>query len=259
MDLDTPLWVRPLAERPAAARRLLFFPHAGGAASYFRPLGGTLPPAIEPLAIQYPGRQDRRREPPVSSIDELAEALFAVLGDSPAHTPTVFFGHSMGAVVAFEVIRRYERAGRPGPLGLIASGRRAPVIRRPELLHTRTDAEVVREMRRLNGTESDFLDDPDVRAMILPAIRADYRVIETYEFDGGPPVNVPVHAFVGTADPRVTVDEAAAWQRHTAGEFRLHTFPGGHFYLTEVPAAGLADEIASSMRSFAEPARTGPG
>lgn len=255
MDLDTALWIRSLGDRSEVGRRLVFFPHAGGAASYFRPLAGALPVGLEPVAIQYPGRQDRRSEPPVSSIAELADALVAVLGGEP----TVFFGHSMGAIVAFEVIRRLERAGRPVPLGLIASARRAPVISKAETLNTRSDEEVVREMRRLNGTDQDFLDDPDVRAMILPAIRADYRAIEGYQFDGGPPVNVPVHAFVGTSDPRVTVAEAEAWRQHTAADFRLRTFPGGHFYLAEVPVAGLAAAVAESVESFSAPACTGPG
>ena len=255
MNLDSALWVRPLVNRPNAGRRLVFFPHAGGAAGYFRPLSAALPPDVEPVAIQYPGRQDRRREPPASSIDELADAMAEVLGDSPAHTPTFFFGHSMGAIVAFEVIRRYERANGTAPMGLIASGRGAPAICKQELLHTRTDADVVREVRRLNGTESDLLDDPDLRAMILPAIRADYRAIEGYQFNGGLPVKVPVHAFVGTSDPRVTVAEAEAWRQHTSAEFQLRTFPGGHFYLTEVPVAGLAAEVARSVRSFEAPAR----
>jgi pyochelin biosynthesis protein PchC len=251
LDLDYRRWVRRFTDRPRAALRLVCFPHAGGSASYFRPLAQALAPDIGLAAIQYPGRQDRRHEKPAGSLAELADAVTAVLGTDPRHEPTVFFGHSMGATLAFEVIRRYARESGDAPLGLIASGRRAPSIPRDDTLHTRPDYVLLREMRNLNGTDADLLGDPEIREMILPVLRADYRVIETYRFDGGPPLSIPIHGYIGDADPRVTVDEVRAWEAHTAATFELRVFAGGHFYLGDMPAGRLAAEIEQSIQSFA--------
>lgn len=252
MDLDSRLWVRRFTNRPGAALRLVCFPHAGGSASYFRPLAEALGQDVELTAIQYPGRQDRRREMPSGSIAELADAVTKVLGTDPLHEPTVFFGHSMGATLAFEVIRRYERESGRAQLGLIASGRRAPLIQRENALHLSPDHVLLREMRGLNGTDADLLSDPEIREMILPVIRADYRAIETYRFDGGPPLSIPIHGYIGDADPRVTVDDVRAWEAHTAAAFELKVFAGGgHFYLADMPAGRLAAEIEQSIQSFA--------
>jgi surfactin synthase thioesterase subunit len=259
VNLDPELWVRHFGDRPAAGVRLVCFPHAGGSASYFRPLFGVLAEDIDPVALQYPGRQDRRGEPVAGSVGELADAIVAVLGTGLLEHPTVFFGHSMGATVAFEVVRRYEREHGAAPLGLIASGRRAPSIARTEILHTAPDALMLREMRLLKGTDAQLLGDPEIRAMILPVIRADYRVIETYQWTDGPPLGVPIHMFTGDADPGVSVEDARAWERHTAAGFRLHTFPGGHFYLGELPWATVAAEVERSVRAFAATAPVGQG
>ena len=251
MDLDPRRWVRPLADRPGATVRLVCFPHAGGSANYFRPPAQALAPDIAPAAIQYPGRQDRRHEPPARSIAELAEAVTAVLGDGPLREPTVFFGHSMGATLAFEVIRRYEREFGGAPLGLIASGRRAPAIPRRDTLHTSSDPELLREMRNLNEKDAELLRDPEIQAMILPVLRADYRVIETYRFDGGPPLGIPIHAYIGDADPRVPVEEVRVWETHTAAAFELRVFAGGgHFFPGDLPADRFAAELERSVRCF---------
>jgi surfactin synthase thioesterase subunit len=211
LDLDPALWIRRFHEMPDAFTQLVCFPHAGGAATFFRPLSGAMTAGIQLRAVQYPGRQDRRLEPCASTVGQLADALLAVLGNDQITVPTVFFGHSMGAIVAFEVMRRCENELAGGPIGLIASGHRAPSISRVENLHSRSDDAVVDEMRRLNGTDASFLSDPDVRAMKLPAMRGDYRAIETFRYEEGPALAAPIHAFIGTSDPRVSIDEAMAW------------------------------------------------
>jgi surfactin synthase thioesterase subunit len=214
------------------------FPHAGGSATYFFPVSRTLTPGIEVLAVQYPGRQDRRTEPPIDSIAELADVLTEELR-SWLERPTAFFGHSMGATLAFEVARRFEREGRR-LTGLFASGRRAPSLSRDEHCHTLPDDRLLAEIRGLAGTDAALLGDEELIRMILPAVRADYRAAETYRYPPGADLSCPLHALTGDDDPKVTVEEAAAWQAHTSSEFQLHVYPGGHFYLNNHTAKVLA-------------------
>jgi surfactin synthase thioesterase subunit len=240
-------WLRRFTPAADARSRLICFPHAGGAATFYGPLARALPGSVEVLALQYPGRQDRLAEPGVDDAVELAERIFGLVRDR-TDLPLVLFGHSMGAVLAFEVARRLERA--PGvPLrGLVVSGRYAPSVVRHENVHTGGDAALVAEITKLNGTDARLLQDEDVREMILPSLRSDYKAVETYRYRPGPPLDCPVTVFTGDSDPRVSIAEARAWQNHTTGPFRLLTFAGGHFYLAERPApviAALADQVAA--------------
>lgn len=232
---ETGLWIRRFHPAPRARGRLVCFPHAGGSATYYFPVARALSPATDVLAIQYPGRQDRRTEPCVEDIEKLADLLVEELrpwGD----VPLTFFGHSMGATVAFEVARRLEAAGTP-PLTLFASGRRAPSRVREETVHLADDDRLIDDITRLSGTDSAVLGDPEILRMILPAIRSDYKAAETYRFRPGPPLGSEVVALVGDDDPQVTVEEAGAWREHTTGPFELKVFPGGHFFLdAHVPA-----------------------
>jgi surfactin synthase thioesterase subunit len=247
MSAGTDLWVRRFGDTSDAELRLICFPHAGGAATFFLPLSSRLAPGVEVLAMQYPGRQDRRYEPFIDDIDDLANAIFAALCDGWVKCPFAFFGHSMGAVVAFEVARRFRRTGRCGPLGILASGRRAPSMYRDEQVHRSDDTRLIAEVRRLNGTDSSLLDDDELLRMILPAIRADYRAVERYRYQSDGDLTCPIHVLVGDCDPQVTEAEARAWSAHTSGHFRLRTFPGGHFYLVplqEAVAAAVSEDLA---------------
>jgi len=228
-DADSDSWVRRFRPSPEARTRLVCFPHAGGAASYFIPVCRALSPAVDVLALQYPGRQDRRAEACLDSVAELADQITAALRPW-LDRPTAFFGHSMGAVLAFEVALRLQADGL-APTTLFVSGRRAPSTARAEALHLGTDAEIAQELRGLDGTDASLLTDNDVLGMILPAIRGDYRAIETYPGRPDATVDAPIVALIGAADPKVTTDEAAAWKKHTTANFTLRLFPGGHFYL----------------------------
>lgn len=233
--IDPGLWLRRFHEGPGDGPRVVLFPHAGGSASYFHGLSGQLAPALDVVAVQYPGRQDRRAEPGVRDIRELADRVAEVLtvGDEAgAGRPYALFGHSMGASVAFEVALRLERKGLP-VVRLFASGRRAPGRRRPELPGGHGDAALIAELRLLSGTDARLLDDEDVVQMILPALRADYRAIGAYEWRQGDVLGCPITAMVGDDDPRVSEDDAQAWAEYTTGSFELVRFPGGHFYLGE--------------------------
>nr|WP_307852089.1 alpha/beta fold hydrolase [Streptomyces sp. b94] len=222
------------------------FPHAGGSASFFHPVSSALRPDIEVLAIQYPGRQDRRAEEPLTDIATLADRVFDALRPHLVREPRpAFFGHSMGATVAFEVAVRMRREGL-APTVLVASGRRAPSRRRSDDVHLRDDKGLVAEIRKLSGTDARLLDDEEMLRAILPAVRADYRAIERYAGTPDALVDCPVEVFVGDRDEQVTLEEADAWRRHTSGDFAVHVFQGGHFYLTS-RAAETIERLAATV------------
>ena len=242
--IDRAAWIRRFTAGPGETR-LVCFPHAGGSASYFFWLTGLLEPRIETLAVQYPGRQDRRREPYAGSIGEMAANVAAALEDWD-DLPYAFFGHSMGAVVAYETTRLLQRSGRPGPVRLFASGRRAPSAYRPGDVHTRDDEGLIAELRLLGGTDETFLRDPEIRAAALGPTRSDYQAVETYRHEPGEEPACPVTVLAGDEDPHTTLTEAQAWRRHTAGQFELRVFAGGHFFLDQ-HRVEVADTIRTQL------------
>ncbi|WP_239395779.1 thioesterase II family protein [Frankia sp. CiP3] len=225
------LWIRRFHPSVSAKARLVCLPHAGGSASFFFPVSRALSPAVEVLSVQYPGRQDRRTENPIESITELADAVTRELL-SWADRPLALFGHSMGAVLAFEIVRRLEDRGVL-PLILFASGRRAPSCGRVKQVHLLDDDGLIAEITVLAGTSLQILGDKEIMRMALPSIRSDYKAVETYRWQPGSLVRSPIHVHVGNDDPRVPVGEARMWEQHTAGDFFLTTYPGGHFYLVD--------------------------
>ncbi|MBT2386234.1 thioesterase [Streptomyces sp. ISL-11] len=224
------MWIRRFHPRPDSDVRLVCLPHAGGSASFFFPVSQAMPESVEVLCVQYPGRQDRRKEPLIDNIPDLADRVFAALLPW-AEKPLALFGHSMGATLAFEIARRFERERGTVLAGVFASGRRAPSAPRHETVHERDDEGILRELRSLSGTNTQILGDEEVLRMVLPAIRADYRAAETYTYEPGEPLRCPVVGLTGDDDPKVTVAEARAWGDHTDGAFDFHVFPGGHFFL----------------------------
>ncbi|MEU0743930.1 alpha/beta fold hydrolase [Streptomyces sp. NPDC006134] len=224
-------WFRNYRPAPQAPVRLVCLPHAGGAASFYLPVAKALAPRVEVLAVQYPGRQDRRHEPAATDVEQLADAVAEEIL-ATLDGPYALFGHSMGAMVGFEAARRLQAAGR-GPAELFVSGRRAPALDRHGDLQPRTDDEVIEDIRSLQGTGDALLDDPEMREMILPALRADYAAVRRYRHRPGPALDCPVTAFTGDADPKAPVGQVGAWRQHTLGGFELNVLPGGHFFLVD--------------------------
>jgi surfactin synthase thioesterase subunit len=224
---------------------LVCLPHAGGAATFFHPLAGTLAPAAEVLAVQYPGRQERRREPLIDSIGELAGHVAAELLERTGR-PIVLFGHSLGGLLAFETARLLTAKSHP-PAGLIVSGRRAPHLERPDTRHQLPDEALLQHIAALGGTDPRVLTDDELIRLTLPVIRADYRAVETYCHEPGVPLACPITVLTGSEDREVSAADAADWRRHTTGEFEVITLPGGHFYLVGGQAAVgrmLAERLA---------------
>ena len=246
-------WFRGYRRVPGGVP-LFCFPHAGGAASYFHPWSASLAPGVEVLAVQYPGREDRTAEPCVTNIPDLADQIQAALGPwLPGRF--AFFGHSMGAILAFEVARRMAREEGRGPAHLFVSGRAAPPRHRRTNLHRAGDPAFIAELRALGGTDPRILQDREVLELILPAIRGDYTASETYQFAPGPPLSCDITAMIGDHDARSTVAEMAAWSVHTTGAFDLRVYPGGHFYLDDDRARVLAEISSSLAGSIAGPSR----
>lgn len=219
-------WFRRFHPADEGAPRLLCFPYAGASASAYHGLSETLSPAAEVTAVQYPGRQDRRREPVPVDLAELADRLAAQVAGLP---PAAFFGHSMGAIVAFEVARRLAA---PPPV-LFVSGRRSPARSRQERTHPMGDRELLDDMTRLGGTDARLLDSPAFVRMIMPVVRGDYQAIDTYRYRPGPPLACPIVVLAGDADPMTPVEDALAWREHGSGDGAEFVFPGGHFFLDD--------------------------
>jgi pyochelin biosynthetic protein PchC len=229
MDTAHDLWLRRYWRRPDAVIRLVCFPHAGGSAAFFRRWAALTPSTVEVVSIQYPGRADRSGEPCIERMDRLAD----LVGDALARRcapPFAFFGHSLGAALAYEVARRIQER-RVGPLShLFVSGRPEPCW--PGAKHLGDDDELWADLRRLGGTSDELLDNSQLRALALPVLRSDFCLSETYRPRPGPPLFCPITVYVGDRDPDVRPEAAKAWAAYTRAACAVWTFPGDHFYLT---------------------------
>ncbi|WP_225729976.1 MULTISPECIES: thioesterase II family protein [unclassified Nocardia] len=244
--VQTPGWLRkfhrPRAEDPAP---LLIFPHAGGGASIYRPFSKALSERFDVTLFQYPGRQDRVHEPALGTLPEIAAGAFAEFRSSSLDSgaPLTLFGHSMGALVAFEFARLAETAGLPIRL-LAVSGAVAPWLVADLPPHPTEDEQLLDHLVGLNGTGADVLTNRELMRMTLPVLKADYRAFDAYACGRDVLLRTDIHAMGGSDDEHVTMGDLYEWQRHTDRELAVTLFDGGHFYLHD-HVAGIAELLSA--------------
>lgn len=223
-------WVKCPNPNPHAYFRLFCFPYAGGSASIFRTWSDNLPSYIEVCPIQLPGREDRLKEAPFTHISPLVQTLTQVLRPYLS-IPFAFFGHSMGALISFELARQLRAQQEPSPVHLFISGRRAPQIPDRNLIHTLSEHEFLEELRHLNGTPKQVLENSELMQLLLPILRADFSICETYTYLSEPALDCSIFAFGGIEDSRETYDLLESWSAQTRSFFSLQMLPGDHFFL----------------------------
>ena len=244
------LWIKRARQDPQTCFRLFCFPYAGGGASIFRTWPQRLPSDIEVCAIQLPGREDRFAEPPFDSllslIDVLADVLYPYMD-----FPFAFFGHSLGALISFELTRRLRRQKTPCPMQLFVSGHRAPQIPDPDPpIHQLPDAEFIEELGRFNGTPKAVLENPELMEVFMPLLRSDIGLDETYVYDHEAPLDCPISAFGGLKDEEVSREELAGWHDQTRSRFNIQMFPGDHFFLNGKKSDDVLEIISQDIRKI---------
>lgn len=225
------VWVSYPAPNPNAKMRLFCFPYAGGSGHVFISWKDKLPKDVELGLIQIPGRGTRITEQPYTDIEALVEAL--AVGLMPElNKPFAFFGHSMGSVVSFELARYLRRKQVKMPQALFAAGRMAPQIRDEDRkTFDLPKDQLIEEIKRLNGTPAEVLENQELMDMVLPILRADFQVCETYAYRSELPLACPITAFGGIDDANVNQESLSAWQHQTTGRFDSHWVEGDHFFL----------------------------
>lgn len=227
-------WVTCPVPRPQASLRLFCFHFAGGDASIFRLWTTQLPASVEVCPIELPGRATRRSEPPITQFPELLEKLAGMVLPFVKQLPFALFGHSFGGITAFELARWLRRNDGPMPTRLFLSACPALHLRQapPSPITHLSDTEFLEEVATRFGTPREVLTSDDVRDTVLPALRADLSVGESYRYQPEPPLDVPISSFGALQDPEVSQQEAEAWRHQTTADFRLRMFPGNHFFLS---------------------------
>lgn len=228
---ETTSWFACPRPDPAAGARLFCFPYAGGSPVMYNRWPATLPAGVEVRAAHYPGRGWRYAEAAFRRISHLVEALAQAIPPL-LDRPFAFFGHSLGALVAYELARRLHKDRLPLPYMLFVSACVAPHLPDPNPpLHVLPEAEFMQALRRLNGTSAEVLADAQMMSLLLPALRADLEASETYRYAPGQPLSCPIAAFGGYDDTRIDPDGLQGWATHTQAGFRLQMFPGDHFFV----------------------------
>lgn len=224
-------WVICPRPNPQAKLRLFCFHHAGGGALGFRRWSDGLPPDVEVCSVELPGHGMRLMEPAFTRLEPLLEALENALLPSLTK-PFAFFGHSMGSLVSFELARLLRSDRSLTPLHLFVSGRRAPQIPDPDPpIHALPEPEFLEELRRLNGTPEAVLENAELMQLLLPTLRADFAILETYAYIPKPPLDCPITALGGLQDEEATAEDLEAWREQTNAAFSVQMFPGDHFFV----------------------------
>lgn len=231
MSLTSTAWVKPSAPRFNHRLRLFCLPYAGGGAGIFHAWPKKLASTIDVCPIFLPGRERRLSEPAYTQAQPLAQAIVEAI--TPwLDLPYVVFGHSMGALLSFEVARELRRRPTPQPAWLFVAGHRAPHLPLPSSpVHQLPDAEFTAALRRLNGTPEELLQHAEIMELMHPTLRADFALCETYVHLPEAPLTCPISALGGLQDREVSREQLAAWRVHTQAVFSLRMCPGDHFFV----------------------------
>ncbi|MCU1272604.1 MAG: Thioesterase, partial [Bryobacterales bacterium] len=245
-------WFPSIKGAAEAQLRLFCFPFAGGGASAFRGWAEHLSPGVALVPARLPGRETRLAEPPFDSMEPLIEALAEAISPQ-LEKPFAFFGHSLGAVIAFELARWLQTRGRPLPRALFVSGARAPQFRRGHVPPPPpSDDELLQELKRLEGISRDLLDNQELLQLALPILRADTAIYRNYIYADAPPLDCDIRAYGGNDDRRITRSEIEAWSEQTTRSFSCEMFPGGHFFIRSHEAEflkALSSDLSRITRS----------
>jgi len=246
-----------LKQNSVARLRLFCFPFAGGGARTFGAWVADLPPELdrdgELWAVNLPGREAGLADAKFTDLGSLIEALRPRIVPF-LRAPFAFFGHSMGALIGFELARSLRAEGLEGPAHMVVSAFRAPHLPDPrEPVHDLPDADLVLRLRRLGGTPPEVLREPELMELMLPLLRADLSICETYVHRRGEPLDCSLTVFGGAGDPEVSRKELEAWQPHFRGPFKMYILPGGHFFLQTGQALVLrilARDVSAVLRQL---------
>jgi medium-chain acyl-[acyl-carrier-protein] hydrolase len=254
MNTSKPTWFENLPGGKEGALRLYCFPYAGGSAQVFRNWQRHFLPEISLTLAHLPGRGQRLNEPAFKNIKPLVDALATAIA---ADLPQVFafWGHSMGALISFELARELRRRGHRGPLALFVSGRSAPHVADPDPpSFNLPDDEFIAELRRLKGTPEEVLASAELKEFFLPVIRADFELVDTYAYHEEFPLTCPIYAYGGLQDITVPAISLKEWQKQTLGPCKFRMFRGEHFFIQ----TSSADVISVLRRDALELLSQGP-
>ncbi len=241
-------WVFRLRRQSPPHLRLFCFPYAGGSAAVYRSWPTALPSHVEVCAVRLPGREARLAEPAFTRADDLVTAVAEAL-EPLLDRPYALFGHSLGALAAFELARELRRRGRALPVRLLVSGARAPERPNPDppLGHLSDEDFLAEVRRRYDAVPGAVLENPELVQLLLPSLRADFAVAETYSYRDEPALDCPISAYGGLDDPRVREDDLRAWEKYTTRPLDLRMFSGDHFFLHAVEPAvqrAISEDLA---------------
>lgn len=226
-------WLEQLSPVQGRRPRMFCFPYAGGNAQVFRAWQRNFPANVEICPVEFPGRGKRMSERPFTRIKALVTAVADAIF-SGSLDPFFFYGHSMGAVISFELARELRRRGSTGPRQLFLSGRRAPTVPDSEgptfnLPHD----EFVAELKRLNGTPPELFNSPEVTELFFPLLRADFEMVDTYTYESEEPLSCPITVYGGLQDEHVSREALGEWEKQTTATYEQRMFPGNHFFIQD--------------------------
>lgn len=244
-------WIPFAKEGRAVSQRVFALPFAGGSSLAFRSFERLLQPDVELCAIELPGHGTRMNEGFETQMSTLIVRIAEGIQDR-LELPFCLFGHSMGATIAYELGHYLQKKKGKSAQCLILSGMRAPFLSNPEPpMSALPDDRFIERLRSFGGTPPGLFEQPDLLKMFLEVSRADFRIFESYS-PTVEPIDIPIHAFGGDADPYVQPDEVRAWSQMTTSQFEYSEFPGSHFFLFQFvePIAEIMNQKLKSQSAW---------